>query len=58
LAKGGWYEKFVPEQFMMIYSPQDDEGLDIIIEIIKAAAGWISVEESPENRATSTTLKA
>jgi hypothetical protein len=58
LAKGGWYEKFVPEQFMMIYAPQDEEGLAIIIEIIKAAAGWISVNEVPENKAPSTTLKA
>jgi hypothetical protein len=43
---------------MMIYAPQDEEQLDTVIEIIKAAAGWISGKKFPENRMPSTTLKA
>lgn len=38
LSRGGWFERFVPADFVMIYAPQDHDELAVILEIIKAAA--------------------
>lgn len=45
LAKGGWFEKFVPGGFVMIYAPRDEQELEVVMELIRAAAWWVGGEE-------------
>ncbi len=42
LAKGGWLTRFVPPTFLMVYAPRDELELKIVLEIIRAAAWWVS----------------
>ncbi|RPA81142.1 hypothetical protein BJ508DRAFT_326751 [Ascobolus immersus RN42] len=44
LARGGWCRRFVPQGFIMIYAPRDDDELEIVMSIIRAAIGWVSGE--------------
>ena len=45
LARGGWLERFVPGGFVMIYAPRNDEELDVVLEIVRAAAWYVGGEE-------------
>lgn len=45
LAKGGWFERFVPGGFVMIYAPRDNQELEVVMEIVRAAAWWVGGEE-------------
>ena len=38
LSHGGWFERFVPADFVMIYAPQNDEELAVALQIVRAAA--------------------
>ena len=42
LAKGGWFRRFVPREFVMIYAPRDEKEIEIVVEIVCAAAWWVS----------------
>lgn len=35
-------ERFVPEEFMMVYAPQNDEEMEVVLDIIRAACWFIS----------------
>jgi hypothetical protein len=49
LARGGWFERFVPRDFVMIYSPVEECDLEIILTIIKAAVWNVSGDPSVHN---------
>lgn len=42
IARGGWFERFVPGSFVMVYAPRDDGELAVVLEIVKAAAWFVS----------------
>ncbi|KAI9772430.1 MAG: hypothetical protein M1840_000633 [Geoglossum simile] len=41
LTRGGWFTRFVPPGFLMVYAPRNKEELKAVTEIIRAAAWWI-----------------
>ncbi|KAI9772421.1 MAG: hypothetical protein M1840_000624 [Geoglossum simile] len=41
LARGGWFSRFVPSGFLMVYAPRTMEELEAVMEIIKAAVWWV-----------------
>lgn len=45
LAKGGWFERFVPGGFVMVYAPRDEAEIEILLEVILAAAWWVGGQE-------------
>ncbi|KAK2626917.1 hypothetical protein QTJ16_004092 [Diplocarpon rosae] len=42
LARGGWMEAYVPQQFIMVYAPRDRTELEVVCQIIEAASFWAS----------------
>jgi hypothetical protein len=42
LSKGGWMQKYVPREFVMIYAPRNDMELDVVCRIIEAAGFWVT----------------
>jgi hypothetical protein len=42
LAKGGWWTRFVPCGFIMVYAPRDKAELAVVVEIIKTAAWFVN----------------
>ncbi|KKK20223.1 hypothetical protein ARAM_004875 [Aspergillus rambellii] len=40
-----WWRRIVPTGFVMIYAPRDAEELKCVVEIIRAAAWWVSGKE-------------
>ena len=42
MAKGGWFRRFVPREFVLIYAPRTDEDLDIVMQIVAASIWWVS----------------
>ncbi|RAH48263.1 uncharacterized protein BO95DRAFT_357474, partial [Aspergillus brunneoviolaceus CBS 621.78] len=40
-----WWLRIVPPGFVMVYAPRDAEELDCVLEIIRAAAWWVSGTE-------------
>ena len=50
LARGGWFEKFVPGGFMMIYAPLDAEEMEVVREIIEAAVWFVSGKKGVPER--------
>ncbi|OJJ49784.1 hypothetical protein ASPZODRAFT_128314 [Penicilliopsis zonata CBS 506.65] len=48
LAREGWWwrrAKFVPPGFVMVYAPRDAKELRSVLEIVRAAAWWVSGRE-------------
>lgn len=41
LARGGWLSRFVPANFAMVYAPRNQFELEVVTEIICAAAWWV-----------------
>ena len=41
LARGGWFERFVPGSFIMVYAPRDEAEVQVVVEIVKAAAWFV-----------------
>ena len=37
LARGGWFERFVPEGFVLVYAPRSEEEVEVVMRIIEAA---------------------
>ncbi|KAK4560575.1 hypothetical protein LTR86_005772 [Recurvomyces mirabilis] len=42
LARGGWFERFVPGGFVMIYAPHSEQDVETVMQIVKAAAWFVS----------------
>ncbi|KAK5019747.1 hypothetical protein LTR16_000317 [Cryomyces antarcticus] len=42
LARGGWFSRFVPPGFLMVYAPRTEQELEVVTEIIRAAAWFVS----------------
>lgn len=55
LARGGWFERFVPEGFVMVYAPRDEGGVEVALQVVRAAAGWVCGVELGEVEDGSTT---
>jgi len=41
LARGGWFEKFVPEGFVMVYAPRGEEDVEVLVRIVEAGAWFV-----------------
>jgi hypothetical protein len=55
LSTGGWLSRFVPAGFVMVYAPRDEEELENVMGIVKAAVWWVGgvdveVAEGAEGR--------
>lgn len=37
LSRGGWFERFVPAGFVLVYAPRDDAELEVVMRIVRAA---------------------
>jgi hypothetical protein len=49
LAKGGWFRRFVPREFTLVYAPRTEDDLEAVMRIVAASVWWVSgvdVEES------------
>lgn len=42
LAKGGWFRRFVPREFVLVYAPRGAEEVDVVLGVVKAAVWWVS----------------
>ena len=42
LAKGGWFRRFVPREFVLIYAPRTNMDLDAVMQIVAASVWWVS----------------
>lgn len=42
LAKGGWFRRFVPKEFVMVYAPRDEKDIRTLMTIVSAAVWWVS----------------
>ena len=42
LAKGGWFRRFVPKEFMLVYAPRTEEEVDTVIKVVAASVWWVS----------------
>ena len=42
IARGGWFERFVPSGFLMVYAPRDAGEVEILLKIVRAAAWFVS----------------
>jgi hypothetical protein len=43
LARGGWFEKFVPEGFVMVYAPRGEEDVEVLVRIVQAGAWFVNL---------------
>jgi hypothetical protein len=41
LARGGWFEMFVPKEFVMVYAPGEEEDVEVLIDIVMAGAWFV-----------------
>lgn len=41
LARGGWFQRFVPKEFTLIYAPRNLRELETTLEIVAAATWWV-----------------
>jgi hypothetical protein len=53
LARGGWFEKFVPEGFVMVYAPRGEEDVEVLLRIVEAGAWFVDQGLSKGNGADS-----
>ncbi|KAI6888087.1 hypothetical protein KC360_g3719 [Hortaea werneckii] len=42
IARGGWFERFVPGGFIMCYAPRDEREVETVLRIVRAAAWFVS----------------
>ncbi|RMZ02338.1 hypothetical protein D0860_07246 [Hortaea werneckii] len=42
IARGGWFERFVPGGFIMCYAPRDEREVETVLMIVRAAAWFVS----------------
>jgi hypothetical protein len=53
LARGGWFEKFVPEGFVMVYAPRGEDDVEVLLRIVEAGAWFVDQGLSKGNGADS-----
>lgn len=41
LARGGWFERFVPMEFVIVYAPRDDSEIEVVSQLVRTAAQYI-----------------
>jgi hypothetical protein len=44
LARGGFFERFVPVGFVMVYAPRDEMDVETVMRIVRAAAWFVGGE--------------
>lgn len=42
IARGGFFSRFVPRHFVMVYAPRDEAEVEIVVRIVGAAVWWVS----------------
>lgn len=42
IARGGFFARFVPRHFVMVYAPRDADEVEIVARIVGAAVWWVS----------------
>ncbi|KAF9696265.1 hypothetical protein EKO04_005977 [Ascochyta lentis] len=42
LARGGWFRRFVPREFVLVYAPRTETDLDAVMQIVAASIWWVS----------------
>ncbi|KAF2002776.1 hypothetical protein P154DRAFT_122633 [Amniculicola lignicola CBS 123094] len=60
LAKGGWFRRFVPREFMLVYAPRKEEEVEIVLRVVKAGVWWVSgvdVERGGKDRRVQEVLR-
>lgn len=45
LSRGGWFERFVPAGFVMVYAPRDPREVEIVAEVVRAAVWFVCCGE-------------
>ncbi|KAK0911044.1 hypothetical protein LTR91_014556 [Friedmanniomyces endolithicus] len=48
LARGGWWERFVPGGFVMVYAPVEEGEVGIVMEVVRAGAWFVNGGEGVE----------
>jgi hypothetical protein len=41
LSSGGWLARFVPPGFVMVYAPRNEDEVEVVVGIVKAAVWWV-----------------
>jgi len=41
LSSGGWLARFVPQGFVMVYAPRNEDEVEIVRKIVAAAVWWV-----------------
>ncbi|KAK3116483.1 hypothetical protein LTR53_003087 [Teratosphaeriaceae sp. CCFEE 6253] len=53
LARGGWFERFVPGGFLMVYAPREESDVEALMQVVKAAVWYVNgggaVEDSKDD---------
>lgn len=47
LARGGAFEMFVPETFVMVYAPRTEQDIDVMMQIIRASIAYVGGGAQP-----------
>ncbi|KAF2729782.1 hypothetical protein EJ04DRAFT_501731 [Polyplosphaeria fusca] len=42
LARGGWFRRFVPREFVLVYAARGEGDVDVIVGIVRAGVWWVS----------------
>lgn len=42
LAKGGWFRRFVPKEFVLVYAPRNEAEVEVAMRAIAASVWWVS----------------
>ena len=42
LSSGGWLTRFIPEGFTMVYAPRNEQEVEVVQAIVKAAVWWVA----------------
>ncbi|ORY09107.1 hypothetical protein BCR34DRAFT_384168 [Clohesyomyces aquaticus] len=42
LAKGGWFRRFVPREFVLVYAPREEREVETVVKVVEAAVWWVS----------------
>jgi hypothetical protein len=50
LAKGGWFRRFVPREFVLVYAPRNETEVGAVMGIVAAAVWWVSGGEGEKDR--------
>ncbi|KAK5132915.1 hypothetical protein LTR08_008361 [Meristemomyces frigidus] len=41
IARGGWFERFVPGGFVMVYAPREEREVEVVMRVVEAAAWFV-----------------